>query len=174
MKFVLDGATPEIGADVWIAPNAVVVGKVVLEEAANIWFGAVLRGDNEVIWVGAGSNVQDNCVLHTDMGHPLLIGPNCTIGHGTILHGCSVGEGSLVGMGSTVMNGAKVGKGCFIAAGSLVTEGKDIPDGMMAMGRPAKVTRALSPEEVAGMLASAAHYRENAARYAAGLKQKRK
>ena len=174
MKYVLDGATPEIGADVWIAPNAVVVGKVVLEDATSIWFGAVLRGDNEVIWVGAGSNVQDNCVLHTDMGHPLLIGPNSTIGHATILHGCTVGEGSLVGMGSTVMNGAKIGKGCLIAAGSLVTEGKEIPDGMMAMGRPAKVTRALTAHEAAGLLASAAHYRDNAARFAKNLKQKRK
>lgn len=174
MKYTLDGAEPEIGAAVWIAPTAVVVGKVVLEEAANIWFGAVLRGDNEVIWVGAGSNVQDNCVLHTDMGHPLLIGPNCTVGHGAILHGCSVGEGSLVGMGAMVMNGARIGKGCFIAAGALVTEGKDIPDGMMVMGRPGKVTRALSAQEITGILDSAAHYRDNAARFAKGLKQKRK
>lgn len=174
MRYTLDHATPEVGAGVWIAPSATVVGKVVLEDAANIWFGAVLRGDNEVIWVGAGSNVQDNCVLHTDMGHALLIGPNCTIGHAAILHGCSVGEGSLIGMGSTVMNGAKIGKGCFIAAGSLVTEGKEIPDGSMVMGRPGKVTRGLTHEEVAGMLASAAHYRDNAARFAKGLKQKRK
>ena len=174
MKYVLDGATPEIAADVWIAPTAVVVGKVVLEEAANIWFGAVLRGDNEVIWVGAGSNVQDNCVLHTDMGHPVLIGPNCTIGHGAILHGCSIGEGTLVGMGAMVMNGAKIGKGCLVAAGSLVTEGKEIPDGTMVMGRPAHVTRLLKQEEVENLLGSAAHYRENAARFSKGLKQKRK
>ena len=174
MKYLLDGVTPEVGANVWIAANAVVVGKVVLEEAANIWFGAVLRGDNEVIWVGAGSNVQDNCILHTDMGHPLLIGPNCTIGHGAILHGCSVGEGSLVGMGAMVMNGAKIGKSCLIAAGSLVTEGKEIPDGSLVMGRPAKITRALTVAEVADLLASAAHYRDNAARFAKGMKQTRK
>lgn len=174
MKFLLDGIAPEVGANVWIAPNAVVVGKVVLEDAANIWFGAVLRGDNEVIWVGAGSNVQDNCVLHTDMGHPLLIGADCTIGHGAILHGCSVGEGSLVGMGAMVMNGARIGKACLIAAGSLVTEGKEIPDGSLVMGRPAKVTRQLSAAEVETLQGSAAHYRENAARFARGLKQRRK
>ena len=174
MKYLLDGAAPEVGMDVWIAPSAVVVGKVVLEDEASIWFGAVLRGDNEVIWVGAGSNVQENCVLHTDMGHPLLIGPNCTIGHAAILHGCTIGEGSLIGMGSTIMNGAKIGKGCMVAAGSLVTEGKEIPDGTLVMGRPAHVTRLLDPEEVEKLQRSAAQYRANAARFAKGLKQKRK
>jgi carbonic anhydrase/acetyltransferase-like protein (isoleucine patch superfamily) len=160
--------------DVWVAPSAVIVGKVVLEDEANIWFGAVLRGDNEVIWVGAGSNVQENCVLHTDMGHPLLIGPNCTIGHAAILHGCSIGEWSLVGMGSLIMNGAKIGKGCLIAAGSLLTEGQEIPDGSMVMGRPAKVTRMLDESEVKKLENSAAQYRANARRFAKGLKQKRK
>ncbi|MEI6096794.1 MAG: gamma carbonic anhydrase family protein [Alphaproteobacteria bacterium] len=174
MKYVLDGVAPEVGLDVWIAPSAVILGKVVLEDEANIWFGAVLRGDNEVIWVGAGSNVQENCVLHTDMGHPLLIGPNCTIGHAAILHGCSIGEGSLVGMGSLIMNGAKIGKGCLIAAGSLLTEGQEIPDGSMVMGRPAKVTRMLDGSEVTKLENSAAHYRANARRFAKGLKQKRK
>ena len=149
------------------------IGKVVLEDDANVWFGAVLRGDNEVIWVGSGSNVQDNAVLHTDMGHPLLIGANCTIGHSAILHGCTIGEGSLIGMGATILNGAKIGKGCIIGAGSLVTEGKEIPDGTLVLGRPAHVTRLLGPEEVEKLLTSAAHYRENAARFAAGLKQKR-
>ncbi len=174
MKYVLDGATPEVGVDVWIAPTAVVLGKVVLEDAASIWFGAVLRGDNEVIWVGAGSNVQENCVLHTDMGHPLLIGPNCTIGHAAILHGCTVGEGSLIGMGSVIMNGARIGKGCIVAAGSLVTEGKEIPDGTLVMGRPGHVSRLLNADEVEKLIVSAAHYRANAARFAKGLKQKRK
>ena len=174
MKYSLDGVSPELGADVWIAPTAVVIGKVVLEEAVSIWFGAVLRGDTEMIWVGAGANVQENCVLHTDPGHPLLIGANCTVGHGAILHGCSIGEGSLIGMGATVLNGARIGKGCLIGAGSLVTEGKDIPDGTMVMGRPGRVTRPLSPDEVARLLASAAHYRANAARFAKGLVQKRK
>ena len=174
MKYTLDGAAPEVGVNVWIAPSAAVMGKVVLEDEASIWFGAVLRGDNEVIWVGAGSNVQDNCVLHTDMGHPLLIGPNCTIGHGAILHGCTIGEGSLVGMGAMVMNGAKVGKGCMIAAGSLITEGKEIPDGTLVMGRPAHVTRLLSAAEIEKLLTGAENYRAHAARYAKGLKQKRK
>jgi carbonic anhydrase/acetyltransferase-like protein (isoleucine patch superfamily) len=174
MKYVLDGVAPEVGMDVWIAPSAVIVGKVVLEDEANIWFGAVLRGDNEVIWVGSGSNVQENCVLHTDMGHPLLIGPNCTIGHAAILHGCSIGEGTLVGMGSLIMNGARIGKGCLIAAGSLVTEGTEIPDGSLVMGRPAKVTRVLEADEVEKLANSAAHYRANARRFAKGLKQKRK
>lgn len=174
MIYSLDGAAPEQGAEVWVAPSASVVGKVVLEDAANIWFGAVLRGDTEVIWVGAGSNVQDNCVLHTDTGFPLLIGANCTIGHGAILHGCTIGEGSLVGMGATILNGARIGKGCLIAAGSLVTEGKEIPDGTLVMGRPAHVTRLLSAEEVANLQNGAAHYRANAARFAKGLKQKRK
>ncbi len=174
MKYSLDGAAPEVGADVWIAPTAAVIGKVVLEDAANVWFGAVLRGDTEVIWVGAGSNVQDNCVLHTDAGFPLLIGANCTVGHGAILHGCTVGEGSLIGMGAMVMNGARIGKGCIVAAGSLVVEGKEYPDGSMIMGRPAHVTRLLTEEEVARIQKGSAHYRENAQRFAKGLKQKRK
>ena len=174
MKYALDGIAPEVGMDVWIAPTAAVIGKVVLEDGANVWFGAVLRGDTEVIWVGAGSNVQDNAVLHTDLGHPLLIGANCTIGHSAILHGCAIGEGSLIGMGATILNGAKIGKGCIVGAGSLVTEGKDIPDGTFVMGRPAHVTRLLAPDEMERLLGSAEHYRANAARYAAGLKQKRK
>ena len=174
MKYALDGLSPEVGQGVWIAPNATVVGKVVLEDAANVWFGAVLRGDTEMIWVGAGSNVQDNAVLHTDADHPLLIGANCTVGHAAILHGCTIGEGSLIGMGATILNGAKIGKGCLIGAGSLVLEGAEIPDGTMVLGRPAKVKRLLEVAEIAGLLASAAHYRANAARYATGLKQKRK
>jgi carbonic anhydrase/acetyltransferase-like protein (isoleucine patch superfamily) len=174
MKYSLDGISPELGQGVWIAPNAIVVGKVVLEEQANVWFGAVLRGDTEMIWVGAGSNVQDNAVLHTDIGHPLLIGANCTVGHAAILHGCTIGEGTLIGMGATVMNGAKIGKGCLIGAGALVTEGREIADGSMVMGRPAKVSRSLSADEVAGLLRSAEHYRQNASRFAKGLVQKRK
>ena len=174
MKYTLNGIDPELGAGVWIAPTAAVIGKVVLEEAVNVWFGAVLRGDTEVIWVGSGSNVQDNCVLHTDKGFPLLIGANCTVGHAAILHGCTIGEGSLIGMGATIMNGARIGKGCMIGAGSLVIEGKDIPDGTLVLGRPAHVTRQLSEAEIAALLGSAAHYRENAARYAKGLQQRRK
>ena len=169
MIYALDGVTPDIAADVWIAPNATVVGKVVLEAGANVWFGAVLRGDTEVIHIGTGSNVQDNAVLHTDSGFPLLIGANCTLGHAVILHGCTVGEGSLIGMGSTVMNGARIGKASMVGAGSLVTEGKEFPDRALIMGRPAKAVRTLSDDEVAGLLASAAHYRRNASRFAASL-----
>jgi carbonic anhydrase/acetyltransferase-like protein (isoleucine patch superfamily) len=170
MIYTLDGSEPQIGDGVWIAPSATVAGKVVLQDAANIWFGAVLRGDTELIHVGAGSNVQDNCVLHTDKGFPLHIGANCTVGHMAILHGCTIGEGSLVGMGSTIMNGARIGKSCMVGAGSLVTEGKDIPDGSLVMGRPAKVVRPLTDAEIVGLGASAAHYRANAARFAKGLK----
>ncbi len=171
MKYALGDIAPQVGAGVWIAPSAAVVGNVVLESDVGIWFGAVLRGDTELIRVGAGSNVQDNCVLHTDTGFPLQIGANCTVGHATILHGCWIGEGSLIGMGSTVMNGARIGAGCMIGAGSLVTEGKAIPDGMLAMGRPAKVVRPLTEDEIAKLLAAAAHYRANAARFTKGLTQ---
>ncbi len=174
MKYCLDGIAPELGQGVWIAPNAIVVGKVVLEDQTSVWFGAVLRGDTEMIWVGAGSNVQDNAVLHTDPGHPLLIGANCTVGHAAILHGCTIGEGTLIGMGATVMNGARIGKGCLIGAGALVTAGREIADGSMVIGRPAKVARALNADEVAGLLRSAEHYRQNAARFAKGLVAKRK
>jgi carbonic anhydrase/acetyltransferase-like protein (isoleucine patch superfamily) len=110
MKYTLDGIAPEVGKGAWIAPSATIIGKVVLEDEANIWFGAVLRGDNEVIWVGQGSNVQDNAVLHTDMGHPLLIGANCTIGHRAMLHGCAIGEGTLIGMGATILNGPRLAR----------------------------------------------------------------
>jgi carbonic anhydrase/acetyltransferase-like protein (isoleucine patch superfamily) len=174
MKYTLDGIAPEVGKGAWIAPSATIIGKVVLEDEANIWFGAVLRGDNEVIWVGQGSNVQDNAVLHTDMGHPLLIGANCTIGHRAMLHGCAIGEGTLIGMGATILNGAKIGKGCLIGAGALITEGKEIPDGALVMGAPGKVVRMLDAEAQDNLLKAAAGYRANALRFAKGLKQTRK
>jgi len=174
MKYSLDGVAPEVGAGVWIAANAQVIGKVILEEQVNVWFGAVLRGDNEMIWVGAGTNIQENSVLHTDWGFPLLIGANCTIGHRAMLHGCTIGEGTLIGMGATVLNGAKIGKGCLIGACALITEGKEIPDGSLVMGSPGKVVRRLSAEAQENLLKSAAGYRDNAVRFAKGLKQKRK
>ncbi len=174
MRYTLDGQAPEVGARAWIAPSASVIGKVVLEDEANIWFGAVLRGDTEMIWVGQGSNVQDNAVLHTDVGHPLLIGANCTIGHRAMLHGCTIGEGTLIGMGATILNGAKIGRGCLIGACALITEGKEIPDGSLVMGSPGKVIRMLDAEAQAGLLKSAEGYRRNAARYAKGLKAMRK
>lgn len=170
MIYALDGIAPEIGADVWVAHDANIIGKIVLEDAVNIWFGATLRGDNEVIHVGRGSNIQENSVLHTDMGFPLTIGANCTIGHKAMLHGCTIGDGSLIGMGATILNGAKIGNGCLIGAGALVTEGKIIPDGSLVMGAPGKVVRMLDDEAREKLLKSAAGYRRNAARFAKGLK----
>ncbi len=169
MIYALDGLSPEIGADVWIAPTAAVIGRVVLAVAANIWFGAVLRGDQEEIWVGAGSNVQENSVLHTDTGYPLRIGANCTVGHKAMLHGCTIGDGTLIGMGATVLNGAKIGRGCLIGACALITEGKEIPDGSLVMGAPGRVIRLLDAEARDRLLASAEHYRTNARRFAKGL-----
>lgn len=171
MIYALDGVSPDLGPHSWVAQTAVLIGKVTLGAGANIWFGAALRGDNERITVGAGSNVQENCVLHTDMGYPLDIGDNCTIGHKALLHGCTVGSGSLIGMNATVMNGAKIGRFCIIGAGALVTEGKEIPDYSLVVGAPAKILRALDPTDTeARLLKSAAHYRSAALRMAAGLR----
>ncbi|MDV7269752.1 gamma carbonic anhydrase family protein [Thioclava sp. A2] len=169
MIYELDGAAPQVAPTAWVAPDANLIGKVVLEDEASVWFGCTLRGDNEEIRVGRGSNVQENVICHTDMGYPLVIGANCTIGHKAMLHGCTIGEGSLIGMGATVLNGAKIGKGCLIGAGALITEGKEIPDGSLVMGAPGKVVRVLDEAARAKLLASAAHYRENAARFARGL-----
>ncbi len=174
MKYSLDQQAPEVGKAAWIAPSADVIGKVVIEDEVSIWFGAVLRGDTEMIWVGHGSNVQDNAVLHTDTGHPLLIGANCTIGHRAMLHGCTIGEGTLIGMGATVLNGAKIGKGCLIGACALITEGKEIPDGSLVMGAPGRVVRHLDAAAQADLLKSAEGYRAKAKRYVASLKQIRK
>lgn len=169
MIHALDGIAPEIDPDAWVAPGAVVVGKVRLRAGASVWFGAVLRGDTEWIEVGEGSNVQDNSVLHTDLGYPLVIGAGCTIGHKAILHGCTVEAGALVGMGSTVLNGAVIGAGSLIGACALVTEGKAIPPGSLAMGAPARVVRALDAAAQARLRLSAEGYRANAARFRAGL-----
>lgn len=168
--YALDGVLPELATDAWVAPGARLMGRILLRPRASVWFNAVLRGDNEVIEVGEGSNVQDGCVLHTDMGFPLTIGADCTIGHMAILHGCTIGEGSLIGMGATVLNGARIGRGVLVGAGALVTEGKDIPDGVLVVGRPGKVARALTADEIAGLRRSAAGYRANAARFRAGLR----
>jgi len=170
MIYELDGIAPEIAASAWVAPGAHVMGRVVLEAESSVWFGAVLRGDNEEIRLGAGSNIQENAVLHTDIGYPLRIGANCTIGHKAMLHGCIIGDGSLIGMGATVLNGARVGKGCLIGAGALITEGKDIPDGSLVMGAPGKVVRVLDAEAQARLLQSAAGYRANAERFRGGLR----
>lgn len=170
MIFSLDGIAPVIDASAWVAHDANLIGRVVLEAETSVWFGVTMRGDNEEIRVGRGSNVQENCVLHTDMGFPLVIGADCTIGHKAMLHGCTIGEGSLIGMGATILNGARIGRGCLIGAGALVTEGKDIPDGSLVMGAPGKVVRELDAEARARLLKSAEGYRRNAARFRAGLR----
>jgi carbonic anhydrase/acetyltransferase-like protein (isoleucine patch superfamily) len=171
MIYALDGIAPELADDAWVAPDAKVIGKVALAAGASVWFGATLRGDNEAITVGARSNLQENVVCHTDPGYPLVIGADVTVGHKAMLHGCEIGDGSLIGMGATVLNGARIGKGCLIGAGALVTEGKEIPDGSLVMGAPGKVVRTLDAAARETLLNSAAHYRDNAARYRAGLIQ---
>lgn len=167
----LDGVSPSLPAsgDWFVAPGARVIGRVVLQDGASVWFNAVLRGDNEPIEVGEGSNVQDGCVLHTDPGRPLVIGRQVTVGHNAILHGCMIGDGSLIGMGAVVLNGARIGKGCLIGANALVTEDKEIPDYSLVMGQPGKVVRTLDAAAVARLLESAERYRWNARRYRAGL-----
>jgi carbonic anhydrase/acetyltransferase-like protein (isoleucine patch superfamily) len=169
MIYELDGIRPQIDPTAWVAPTAVLIGNVIVEAGANIWFGAVLRGDNEAITVGAGSNVQENAVLHTDMGFPLTIGANCTIGHKAMLHGCTIEAGSLIGMGATLLNGAKIGAGSLVGACALVTEGKEIAPGSLVMGAPAKVVRELEAAAQARLLKSAEGYRANAARFAKGM-----
>ena len=169
--YELDGVAPKMAASAWVADSAQVMGNVELADNANIWFGAVIRGDNEPIRVGEGSNIQENSVLHTDWGYPLTVGAHCTIGHRAMLHGCTIGDGSLIGMSATVLNGARIGKHCLVGAGSLVTEGREFPDGSLIMGTPAKVVRPLTPEQILGLKHSAAHYVENARRFKAGLKK---
>ena len=167
--FSLDGVAPQIADETWIAPDANVIGDIVVEDGASIWFCATLRGDNERITVGAGSNIQENCVLHTDIGYPLTIGTNCTIGHKVMLHGCAIGNNSLIGMGATILNGAKIGDNCLIGAGALITEGKEIPDGSLVMGVPGKVVRALDAAAIDGLRKSAEGYQANMRRFRAGL-----
>lgn len=167
--YSLDGVSPEIDEDSWIAPDANVIGKIVVEEGASIWFGATLRGDNEEIRIGAGSNVQENTVMHTDMGFPLTVGKGCTIGHKALLHGCTIGDNSLIGMGAIILNGAKIGKNCLIGANALITEGKTIPDGSLVMGAPGKVVRELDEAAINGLKLSALSYQDNMRRFRSGL-----
>jgi len=154
----------------WVAPNAALIGDVRLEDEAAVWFGAVLRGDNEPIIVGARSNIQEHSTLHTDMGFPLTIGEECTVGHMAILHGCTIGDGSLVGMGSVILNGAKIGNGCLVGAKALVTEGKEFPDHSLIVGSPAKAVRTLDAAAVAGLRDAARRYVENWRRFARDLR----
>ena len=168
----LGEAVPELPQDgqYWIAPGAVVIGRVILKTNASVWFGAVLRGDNEPITVGQNSNVQDGAVLHTDAGTPLTIGANVTVGHQAMLHGCTVGDNSLIGIGAVVLNGARIGRNCLIGAKALIPEGKDIPDNSLVVGSPGRVLRPVSDEQIVFFAHSAEHYVQNWKRYASGLK----
>ncbi|MFG1247567.1 gamma carbonic anhydrase family protein [Xanthobacter sp.] len=171
--YALDGIAPELPAsgNFWIAPTAVLVGRVIVKEGASIWFGAVLRGDNEPIVVGEGTNIQENCVLHTDPGYPMTLGPKVTIGHNVTLHGCTVGEGALVGMGATVLNGAVIGDHCLVGSMALVTEGKTFEPYSLIVGAPAKVARTLDEAAAERLIATAAGYQHRFPRYAAGLER---
>ena len=160
---------PKVESSAWIAHDANIIGNVDISKKASVWFGATLRGDNEKILLGEGSNIQENCVLHTDYGFPLKIGKNCTIGHSVILHGCSISENTLIGMGSTILNGARIGKGCLIGAASLITENKVIPDGSLVLGSPGKIIRQLDNETKESLIASALHYQERAAEFSKNL-----
>lgn len=168
--YSLEGIAPDIEDEtVWIAENSSVIGRVFLASNVSIWFGCTIRGDNEPITIGAGTNIQEHTVMHTDPGFPLTIGRGCTIGHKAMLHGCTIGENSLIGMGATVLNGAKIGNNCLIGAGALVTENKVIPDNSLVVGAPGKIIRELTEMDIDGLKGSANHYVKNARRFATGL-----
>ncbi|HET7410033.1 MAG TPA: gamma carbonic anhydrase family protein [Paracoccaceae bacterium] len=169
----LDGNAPALPADgsAWIAPGAQIIGRVTLAQGVSIWFNAVLRGDNEPITIGRESNVQDGCIFHVDPGFPLVIGAEVTIGHKAILHGCTIGDGSLIGMGAVVMNGARIGESCLIGAGALVPEGREIPPRSLVLGQPAKLVRSLDDATVALIREGSAHYRTRQDQYRKGLRE---
>ncbi|MDM1696389.1 gamma carbonic anhydrase family protein [Thiopseudomonas alkaliphila] len=169
MLYALNENTPEIDPSAWVAETAVVIGKVRLAQDSSVWFGAVLRGDNELIQIGVGSNVQDGAVMHTDMGYPLTLGQHVTVGHNAMLHGCSVGDGSLIGINAVILNGAIIGKNCIIGANTLIAEGKEIPDNSLVVGSPGKVVKQLTEQQVAQLKLNAIHYVENAKRYQQSL-----
>lgn len=163
--YALGDHQPQLDADTWVAPDANLIGKVVLEAGASVWFGCTIRADHEEIRICEGANVQENVVMHIDAGYPLTVGKNCTIGHKVMLHGCTIGENSLIGMGATVLNGAKIGKNCLIGAGALITENKVIPDNSLVMGAPGKVVREISEAQAKNLTLSALHYQENMRRF---------
>ena len=163
--FALGDKTPQIHPDTWVAHDANLIGQVVLEEGASVWFGATIRADHEEIRIGRGSNVQENTIMHIDAGFPLTIGANCTIGHKVMLHGCTIGNNSLIGMGATILNGAQIGDNCLIGAGALITENKVIPDGSLVMGAPGKIVRELDDAAIKKIEISALHYQENMRRF---------
>lgn len=169
--YVLDGHVPHFDhrASNWIAPDATLIGKVHVGENASVWFGVVARGDNELIHIGKDSNVQEHCVLHTDMGFPLSIGEGCTIGHRAMLHGCTIGDNSLIGIGAIILNGAKIGKNSLVGAGALVAEGKTFPDNSLIIGSPARVVRELTVEQIEKLRSSAQNYVANGKRFKRGL-----
>nr|WP_198981472.1 gamma carbonic anhydrase family protein [Herbaspirillum sp. ASV7] len=167
--YALAQQRPEIDASAYVAAEAVIIGQAVLGQQVSVWPGAVLRADNERIAIGAGSNIQEGAVLHTDPGYPLQVGANVSIGHQAMLHGCTVGEGSLIGIQAVILNGAVIGKNCLVGAGALVTEGKHFPDNSLIIGSPAKVLRELTPEAIAGMHANAADYVARGAFYQQAL-----
>ena len=169
--YAIDGVAPHIAATAWVADSAQVMGQVELGEGASVWFGAVVRGDTDRITIGAGSTIQDASVLHADAGQPLLVGERVTVGHQVVLHGCTIGDESLIGIGAVVLNGAKIGKNCLVGAGALVTEGKEFPDGSMILGSPAKALRQLTPAQIEGLRQSARHYTDNARRFRDGLQK---
>lgn len=169
--YELDSVAPRLATSAWVADSAQVMGNVELAEDTSIWFGAIIRGDTEVIRIGRGSNIQDASVLHADIGRPLTVGEYVTVGHKVMLHGCTIGDGSLIGIGAVVLNGAKIGKGCIVGAGALVTEGKEFADGSMILGSPAKAVRELTAEQQDALKMSAVHYIENARRFERGLKK---
>ena len=170
MIYQLGDHRVETEGEYWVADSATVIGRVLLKNNASVWFNAVLRGDNDLITIGEGSNVQDGSILHTDPGYPLTIGAQVTIGHKVMLHGCEIGDGSLIGINAVVLNGAKIGKNCLIGANALVTEGKIIPDNSMVLGSPGKVVKTLSEEAALGIRVGASHYVENAKRFREQLK----
>ncbi|MBA57594.1 MAG: gamma carbonic anhydrase family protein [Gammaproteobacteria bacterium] len=170
MIYELEGRNPQFKGDYWIADSAVVVGNVVLEDQVSVWFNAVLRGDNDPITVGRDSNIQDGSILHTDIGSPLKIGEGVTIGHKVMLHGCDIGDNSLIGINSVILNGAKIGKDCLIGANSLIPEGKEIPDGSLVMGSPGKVIRSLDNSSKLILKISAENYVRNYKRFRTGMK----
>jgi carbonic anhydrase/acetyltransferase-like protein (isoleucine patch superfamily) len=170
MKYSLGDRKVVCKGDYWIAPNAVVIGSVTLEHNASIWWNCVLRSDNETITIGENAQVQDGSVLHADPGFPLTLEKNVSVGHMAMLHGCTIGEGSLVGIGAVILNGAKIGKNCLIGARAFIGEGKEIPDGSMVLGMPGKVVRQLSAEEIARIQRISAHYVQNWQRYRNELK----
>ena len=169
--YELEGVAPQIAESAWIADSAQVMGDVQLGADASVWFGTVVRGDTAHITIGEGTNVQDASVLHADEGMPLTIGRHVTVGHQVMLHGCTIGDESLIGIGAIVLNGAKIGKNCLVGAGALVTEGKEFPDGSMIIGSPARVVRQLTPEQIEGLRRSAQRYIHNARRCRAGLRK---